>query len=581
MRLLLTAGLVLVWAMPVVVAVDIWRWMIDYEFGVLNWLLTKLHVGDYFHHDWFANPLTRLARDHRARRLGRDPVRRDHGLRGAHAGAARARRGGVDRRRPAWRVFRDVTVPLLKPIFVILTSLSIIWDFRRLHPALDHARRRSRRLDYYADGHLRRTRTPSCRADFGLGAAISLVMVAILLVVSFVYVRQMVRIGRGWREARAGRRQRRSGTRSALVLFVVMVFPVYWMVATAFKPAGRSSPTTPVWFPLPPDDLELPDAINRPFFWDGVKNSLIVVASRSSLSMVLAFLAAVALAKFRFYGRRGVHRPDHRGPDDPADRADHPALSVVLAQANQVNKLSGRDRHLHDLRAAVLDLDAARVHARRSRRSSRRRRWSTARAASAPSSRILLPLVAPGLVATSIFAFIPAWNEYIIAYVLLHAQRSRRSRSGSRTSTARAAAPTGAPLMAGRDADRDPGGRLLPDRAAEDRVRADRRRGPRMSPGGLAPAAAACLFPGFDGLEPSRTGCGAGSPRGSAASCSSRATSRDPEQVAALTASLRAERPDLLIADRRGGRRRHAARGRERAARSRGTSRSAPSTTSS
>ena len=33
--------------------------------------------------------------------------------------------------------------------------------------------------------------------------------------------------------------------------------------------------------------------------------------------------------------------------------------------------------------------------------------------------RILLPLVAPGLVATSIFAFIQAWNEYIIAYVVL------------------------------------------------------------------------------------------------------------------------------------------------------------------
>ncbi len=33
--------------------------------------------------------------------------------------------------------------------------------------------------------------------------------------------------------------------------------------------------------------------------------------------------------------------------------------------------------------------------------------------------RILLPLVGPGLVATSIFAFIQAWNEYIIAYVML------------------------------------------------------------------------------------------------------------------------------------------------------------------
>ena len=40
--------------------------------------------------------------------------------------------------------------------------------------------------------------------------------------------------------------------------------------------------------------------------------------------------------------------------------------------------------------------------------------------------KILLPLVAPGLVATSIFAFIQAWNEFIFAYVLLSTSRSRR-----------------------------------------------------------------------------------------------------------------------------------------------------------
>ncbi|MFN2627791.1 MAG: hypothetical protein ABR569_04035 [Gaiellaceae bacterium] len=35
------------------------------------------------------------------------------------------------------------------------------------------------------------------------------------------------------------------------------------------------------------------------------------------------------------------------------------------------------------------------------------------------SVRILPPLVAPGPMATSIFAFIQAWNGYIITYVLL------------------------------------------------------------------------------------------------------------------------------------------------------------------
>src|SRR5262245_57529611 len=53
-RVLLTAGLVLVWSMPVVVAVEIWYWMTDYQFGVVNYVLTQLHLGDFFQHDWYA-----------------------------------------------------------------------------------------------------------------------------------------------------------------------------------------------------------------------------------------------------------------------------------------------------------------------------------------------------------------------------------------------------------------------------------------------------------------------------------------------------------------------------------------------
>ena len=45
-RVLLTAGLVLAWAMPPVVAVQVWLWMTNYENGILNYTLTKLHVGD-------------------------------------------------------------------------------------------------------------------------------------------------------------------------------------------------------------------------------------------------------------------------------------------------------------------------------------------------------------------------------------------------------------------------------------------------------------------------------------------------------------------------------------------------------
>src|SRR5947208_15256675 len=59
-RILLTAGLVLVWAMPPVVAVQVWNWMTNYQNGVLNYVLTELHVGNYFHHDWYATTFSQL-----------------------------------------------------------------------------------------------------------------------------------------------------------------------------------------------------------------------------------------------------------------------------------------------------------------------------------------------------------------------------------------------------------------------------------------------------------------------------------------------------------------------------------------
>ena len=72
---------------------QLWLWMTNYENGVVNYVLTKLGVGDFMQYDWFANPYLGLRRDHVADRLGRGAVRRDHDLRRADAGAARAARG--------------------------------------------------------------------------------------------------------------------------------------------------------------------------------------------------------------------------------------------------------------------------------------------------------------------------------------------------------------------------------------------------------------------------------------------------------------------------------------------------------
>ena len=69
---------------------------------------------------------------------------------------------------------------------------------------------------------------------------------------------------------------------------------------------GDALSYTPQWIPLHPTLDNFSEAINRPHFWDSVKNSLIIVSVVVVLSLVLAFLAALALAKFRFYGRKGV-----------------------------------------------------------------------------------------------------------------------------------------------------------------------------------------------------------------------------------------------------------------------------------
>ena len=86
-------------------------------------------------------------------------------------------------------------------------------------------------------------------------------------------------------------------------MFAVVAFPVYWMVATSFKQGGEILSFTPQFIPTNPTLDNFRDAISRDLFWSSVRNSLIVVVAVVVVSVVLAFLAALALAKFRFHGR--------------------------------------------------------------------------------------------------------------------------------------------------------------------------------------------------------------------------------------------------------------------------------------
>jgi N,N'-diacetylchitobiose transport system permease protein len=193
-RLLMTGGLVLVWAMPPVVAVQVWSWMTNNGNGVLNYLLTELHVGNYFQHNWYETPFWQLtmvttlivweALPFVAITVYAALSQVPHELvEAAQIDGARS-----------WRIFKDVTMPVITPVLLILTSLSILWDFGVFtQPYL-----------LIGAGHL----TPAnylmglyvfekgyALTDFGRGAAISILMLVIVAGLSVVYVRRMLRVG--------------------------------------------------------------------------------------------------------------------------------------------------------------------------------------------------------------------------------------------------------------------------------------------------------------------------------------------------------------------------------------------------
>jgi len=225
------------------------------------------------------------------------------------------------------------------------------------------------------------------------------------------------------RRARKRRLRRYGWNVVGLLVFVILVFPVYWMVTTSLKPDSEIIGATPTWFPFHPTIRHYRDAIARPYFWQDVKNSLVVVLASVLISMVLAFLAAVALAKYRFSGRKlfillmiGILMLPQVGLIIP--------LYVVLARYHLTNTLNGviltyftfvLPFAVWTLRGFILGIPKELEEAAMVDGSSRLGAFV----------RILLPLVAPGLVATSVFAFVTTWNEYIFASVILSDQSNQ------------------------------------------------------------------------------------------------------------------------------------------------------------
>ncbi|KOU67597.1 sugar ABC transporter permease [Streptomyces sp. MMG1533] len=192
-KTLVNIALVASWGMPIIVATTVFKWLFDADYGILNALLSKLPGVEMIGHNWFASGPQGLAVIMLLVVWGAVPfvvITLSAGLTQVPKEMEEAARlDGAG----AWGVFRYVTLPILKPIIVMLTTLSVIWDMgvfpqvfvmRNGHPEAEFQLLTTYSYD---------------RAfvvnDYAQGSAIALLTVLLLLGVVAVYMRQMLKIG--------------------------------------------------------------------------------------------------------------------------------------------------------------------------------------------------------------------------------------------------------------------------------------------------------------------------------------------------------------------------------------------------
>lgn len=220
-------------------------------------------------------------------------------------------------------------------------------------------------------------------------------------------------------------RLRRAALNAAgLGVFAVSAFPVFWMVGTAFKPDDEIFSTTPRPLPAHPTlrqfAVVLHGGVAGVPFWRYLADSTVVAVATVVVSGTLALLAATAVARFRFRLRTAFLVMLLVVQMVPAEALVIP-LFVDMARLGLLNDLAGLavvyagfalPFGIWMLRGFVAAVP-------------RELEEAAALDGAGPVRiflRVLLPLVAPGLAATGIFAFITAWNEFLFAYTFLRDQ---------------------------------------------------------------------------------------------------------------------------------------------------------------
>lgn len=192
MRITVSIGLLLAWAMPALAAVIVWGWIFDTEYGVVNHLLTSITGDNWMGHSWLINPLSFFAVATMVIVWGAVPFVAFTLFAGfLQVPGEVLEAAQLDGAGPVAR-FRLIMVPYVRSIYTVLIVLSMIWDLKVFTQifalqGIGGVRERTNTLGVYiyqmgmAQGH------------YGMASAIAVLFTVVMLLISFYYVRRTVR----------------------------------------------------------------------------------------------------------------------------------------------------------------------------------------------------------------------------------------------------------------------------------------------------------------------------------------------------------------------------------------------------
>ncbi|MGW3207606.1 carbohydrate ABC transporter permease [Streptomyces sp. NPDC001135] len=203
---------------------------------------------------------------------------------------------------------------------------------------------------------------------------------------------------------------------TAAVLFAGFVFPVYWMFATAFKPTGDIIADDPVWFPTHVTLGHFEKAIDADHFWTLVANSVTVTVLSVLFSLVIALVAAFALARMRFKGRRGLIVTFMLAQMAPWEVMII-AIYMIVRDNDMLDSLVPLTV-FYTMMVLPLTILTLRGYVAAVPKDLEEAAMVDGCTRAQAFVRVILPLLAPGLMATSLFGFITAWNEFPLVLIL-------------------------------------------------------------------------------------------------------------------------------------------------------------------